>query len=561
MTVRVTRASRALARRATPSDSNRLDRSQTVRDVSEAVLASGRRLSANVGRVRHPRSGHDRVAVDTTTRSLCARAALLRSRFDRLESETSVHARSDRRVRSRSARDEIAPTRQPPSFVRARRSRPPRTRAFHRGVARGVQRLRERAATRRPPAAKRHACVQRSAVYSALEDDEPIRRKPYMRESRDARVDAARGRVASPGVCVARRDARWCARARARGKKDARPSRATVDTVDPSTLRVALPNASISSILSASVSFSSTAVPSVPFARRVATRVPSLVWFATRVHLRRESVQRVRRLVAHCSFHDDREAATVPPTRRARGPPRTRSPREGHPRPPRAPSRRCADGFDGFRPTVGVLGMDRSDPVRVARAMERAVRWRRRRSRRDRGGWSRGRGGATRESVGGEVQATRGKPRARGGAKTGAARASGTGTGTGVPRAGRPRRIEAARTRFGRSLGPPARLRGFDGAATPPPRACEAPRSRGRVSRGACGRSRRPTRRRGRAEEILHAQGTALLTQGRGSSAEHPMPAHAPRVVVLPVVVRAGRDVGDAMARRVDARRPSGARA
>ena len=64
----------------------------------------------------------------------------------------------------------------------------------------------------------------------------------------------------------------------------------------------------------------------------------------------------------------------------------------------------------------------------------------------------------------------------------------------------------------------------------------ESPEGRA-VGRGV----RRP---RGRAEEILHAQGTALLTQGRGSSAEHPKPAHAPRVVVLPVVVRAGRDVG-----------------
>ena len=202
------------------------------------------------------------------------------------------------------------------------------------------------------------------------------------------------------------------------------------------------------------------------------------------------------------------------------------------------------------------------DPVRLARAVERAV---------DGGGEgggggggrSRGRGGGERGGVGGEVQATR-RPRAGGGVEDGRGRGRGRrGRGRGrrrvVPRGDvlvvvrRVRadgeRVLAASTESRRRRRAPVKPR-VPGEEFPEGRARRRP-----------GRGGRPVRRRrGRAQEIVHAQGTALLTQGRGSSAEHPKPAHAPRVVVLPVVVRAGRDVGGrhgASTRVV----PSGARA
>ena len=65
---------------------------------ADAATAANTATGANA-----THAAHDRVAIDTTTRSLCARAALLRSRFDRLESEMRRQSANARRRNSRSA--------------------------------------------------------------------------------------------------------------------------------------------------------------------------------------------------------------------------------------------------------------------------------------------------------------------------------------------------------------------------------------------------------------------------------------------------------------------------
>ena len=212
---------------------------------------------------------------------------------------------------------------------------------------------------------------------------------------------------------------------------------------------------------------------------------------------------------------------------------------------------------DGFRPTVGVRGWI----VRIPFASR--ARWSARSMAETKVGGTAagGRGGegvANAEASG--VRSRRRASPARGaGRRRARARASGTGTGTGVRARGRPRRIEAARTRFGRSLGPPARLRGFDGAATPPPRACEAPRSRGRVSRGACGRSRRPTPPRTRGGNLARSGDRA---SDAGARFERRTPETRPRATRRRSPRRRPRGTRRrGMPWRVDARRPSGARA